>query len=90
MHNNLLHIYLDVFISQKFVFLRNTAEEAPIVILQKFVDISKLKRHHLTHLAIATQQLSEPWHPSECLSLSCGGKAEKSSVGPEAIFVGTP
>jgi hypothetical protein len=31
MHNNLRHIYLDVFI------------------LQKFVDSSKLKRHHLTH-----------------------------------------
>jgi hypothetical protein len=61
-------IFSWMFLSHKKK-LRNTAEEAPAVILQKFVDISKLKRHHLTHLAIATRWLSEPWHPSGCLCL---------------------
>jgi hypothetical protein len=39
------------------------------VILRKFVDISKLKRRHLTHLAIATRWLSKHWHLSGCLCL---------------------
>jgi hypothetical protein len=30
------------------------------VILQRFVDISKLKRHHLTHLLIASRWLRSP------------------------------